>query len=536
MPSYGVQSAEKKGGLQNGNGVSVPIPGTPVDFEQAIALTGHGKFNYLLMLAALPSAMVSVFDTTTMAYILPAAQCDLQLTSVHKGALNAITYAGMISSSLLWGSLSDRLGRHRLLVAGYLLDFACSAASAFARTLWLMLVLRYLVGFLICGPYAILMSYLAEFNGAQYRSRIIMYTGIAVSIANFSLPALAWGLLPMPWEYTLPGGFLFKPWHAFVLLCSSAALISALVLLPFGESPKFLMSVGRRDEALAQFQRIYACNTGNPPNSFPATTLVDEPALKPLVESKGGPAAALCAAFEQLKPLTRMPLLPKALLVFCIQTGGLFGMNTLRLWMPQLFATMEEALAATGGRDAQAATTLCDMLTAANVSLAVPSGTLDDADSCSVFVVEDRIYINSIIVGATSAIGYFSAGRIVNWLGKRKLLITSYAAASASGFAVFWAQSPDMVLALLAVYLAFCGICSTAILGVVVDVFPTALRTTMVALCMMFGRMGSLTGNVVFPLILDASCPAPFFMLPAAILICCIASFLLPATKGKHLE
>ncbi|GLH07223.1 Organic cation transporter protein, partial [Gryllus bimaculatus] len=196
--------------------------------------------------------------------------CDLQLTSVAKGALNAITYAGMISSSLLWGALSDRLGRHRLLVAGYLLDFACGAASAFARELWVMLLLRYLVGFLICGPYAILMSYLAEFHGAQYRSRIIMFTGVAVSIANFSLPALAWGLLPMPWEYSLLGGaFVFKPWHAFVLLCSTCALVSGLLVLPFGESPKFLMSRGRREEALAQFQRVYAANTGNPRDMYP---------------------------------------------------------------------------------------------------------------------------------------------------------------------------------------------------------------------------------------------------------------------------
>ncbi|GLH07222.1 uncharacterized protein GBIM_12739 [Gryllus bimaculatus] len=184
--------------------------------------------------------------------------------------------------------------------------------------------------------------------------------------------------------------------------------------------------------------------------------LVDEPALTPVAASGGGPVAAVRAALGQMAPLVRMPLLPKAILVFSIQTGGLFGMNTLRLWMPQLFATMEEALVSGGGREAQAAASLCDI----------------------------------------------------------------YFVAAVAGFAVFWARSPDLVLALLAVYLGFCGISSTAILGVVVDVFPTALRTTMVALCMMFGRMGSMAGNVVFPIILDLSCPAPFFMLPAAIFTC----------------
>jgi hypothetical protein len=37
----------------------------------------------------------------------------------------------------------------------------------------------------------------------------------------------------------------------------------------FDESPKFLMSSGRRDEALRVFQRVYSTNTGNPPETYP---------------------------------------------------------------------------------------------------------------------------------------------------------------------------------------------------------------------------------------------------------------------------
>lgn len=35
-----------------------------------------------------------MFDTTTMSYILPIAQCDLDLSLENKGMLNAITYLG----------------------------------------------------------------------------------------------------------------------------------------------------------------------------------------------------------------------------------------------------------------------------------------------------------------------------------------------------------------------------------------------------------------------------------------------------------
>lgn len=39
----------------------------------------------------------------------------------------------------------------------------------------------------------------------------------------------------------------------------------------FDESPKFLMSCGRMDEALNVFRRVYSINTGNPPETYPVS-------------------------------------------------------------------------------------------------------------------------------------------------------------------------------------------------------------------------------------------------------------------------
>jgi hypothetical protein len=68
----------------------------PADFEHAIEATGYGKFHYLLLLTAMPCCFASVFETTSMSLILPSAECDLNLSLVDKGMLNAITYAGKI--------------------------------------------------------------------------------------------------------------------------------------------------------------------------------------------------------------------------------------------------------------------------------------------------------------------------------------------------------------------------------------------------------------------------------------------------------
>ncbi|XP_049962073.1 synaptic vesicle glycoprotein 2C-like [Schistocerca serialis cubense] len=479
----------------------------PVDFETAISLTGFGKFNYMLLLVAFPAAMVSVFDTTTMAYILPVAQCDLGLTNLDKGGLNAITYAGMITSAFMWGGLSDTLGRQRLLRISLIVDGLLALASAFAVQLWAMFLLRYLVGFTVCGPYAMLMSFLAEFHSTKYRSRCIMFTGIGVATANYLIPSFALALLTQTWGLEVGSGLVLKPWNVFIMACSLPALLAGTLMSFFPETPKFLMSKGRNGEALAVFRKVYALNTGRSPDSYPVQRLVDELELRKAsvastMSVHQSAIQGLKNAWLQMRPLFVMPQLPKAVLSFSIQILCLFSMNTIRLWLPQIFATMED---------------------------------FENIPSPKSTVANSRLYINSIIVGVVSALGYSCAGQFVNWLGYRTLMMICFFSSGAFGIGVQWSTNTDLTLAMLSLYLALVGICSTCMMGVVVTIFPTSLRTTAVSLTMMFGRIAALSGNVIFPVLLDISCQLPFFIVSGVNIANAAFTRLLPVTKGKTL-
>lgn len=67
------------------------------DIDKAIMATGFGKFNVLLFLAALPVAWAGIFDTTTTAFMIASAECDLRLTYFRKGVLAAFPFLGTIS-------------------------------------------------------------------------------------------------------------------------------------------------------------------------------------------------------------------------------------------------------------------------------------------------------------------------------------------------------------------------------------------------------------------------------------------------------
>lgn len=68
----------------------------PADFETAITASGYGKFNVILYIISTAAGWSSVFETTTMSYVFPAAECDLDLSLSDKGLLNAVTYAGIV--------------------------------------------------------------------------------------------------------------------------------------------------------------------------------------------------------------------------------------------------------------------------------------------------------------------------------------------------------------------------------------------------------------------------------------------------------
>lgn len=119
-----------------------------VTFEDAITRSGFGLFNYVFIIMAGGLMACAFIELTSINFILPIAQCDLDLSTSDKGILSAIGYVGIILSSHLWGFLADTRGRRATLIPTLLIATLATIASSLVNNFWLLVFLRFVNGFL----------------------------------------------------------------------------------------------------------------------------------------------------------------------------------------------------------------------------------------------------------------------------------------------------------------------------------------------------------------------------------------------------
>ncbi|XP_055387750.1 synaptic vesicle glycoprotein 2B-like [Condylostylus longicornis] len=518
----------------------------PADFEKAITESGFGLFNFILVAAALPSCFATVYETSTMSYILPSAECDLKLSLFDKGVLNAITYAGMISSAIFWGYAADTFGRKKLLAQGFLSNVICVTGCVLAQNIYVLMFFKYFGGFIICGPFAVLMSYVTEFHGVKYRSRIMMAMGMFFTIATFFLPLIAWAILPQFWRYEFFGGYLvINNWRIFLAVCGLPNLLGGLAMLYLPESPKFLMSQGRNSEALEVFKWVYACNTRKSADEYPIKELTQEVPQKIVFDKSSTNddiklkistlADSLMDGLRQLKPMFQKPYLGHTIHVYTIQFFILMGQNTVRLWLPQLFTSIANYIEANdNSTNPDENSNLCSMLEY-NVNLTNQHISETELTTCEV-KISDEMYVNTMTVALSGIGGYLVAGGLINAMGQKWILVFGLLISGSSGIILYWAKDSLATLILTATYVTVGSISSTALLGVTVSLFPTSLRTMIVSLAMMFGRLGALIGNLLFPIFMTLGCIPPFLLVGSVMWVGSFLCLMLPQTHKNALK
>ncbi|XP_017083587.2 synaptic vesicle glycoprotein 2A [Drosophila eugracilis] len=509
------------------------------DFETAIAECGFGLFNVFILCSAIPCLTAMVFSASALSYVMPSAECDLNLSIVDKGMLHAVTYGGMIISAIPWGFIADTVGRRPVLISGGWLDgFFVLCASLSQDTAQLM-AFKFFDGFIICGPFAVVVSYLAEFHGKKHRPYIMLFVGLSVSFGSMILPLLAYALMPVPISFKV-ATLEFRTWQVFLAITAVPSLLCGLLHIFLPESPKFLMSQGNYRKALDSLQRIYKMNKRKSKEEYPIKRLTDPTPDRSADLDGTGRSSTVKERFSrakgkfgeglrQLKPMFSKPYLAISLLVYCLHFCQIMCVNSVRLWLPQIFATMN-SMESMGAND----TSMCAVLE--HNALAVSMNEEAKKRECALHHDRDS-YLDNIIVAGIGLVGFLlifpllRIGVVSRHILKVFLFICIFLVGS-----LYFVKTALVTMIVSAIYLTLMGICATSIIGMSVVIFPTLMRTMVLMLIMTFGRLGSMSGNLLLPIFMQLNCLAPFLWLCSLMSIAFIFSVFLKVDDQQSLS
>lgn len=180
----------------------------------AMAVPGAPSHNPAYATRALWASAVGYamdgFDLLILGFILPAIAADLSLSSAQSGALVTWTLIGAVIGGIVFGMLSDRFGRVRVLSWTILLFAVFTGLCALAQGYWDLLAYRTIAGIGLGGEFGIGMALAAEACAPERRARASSFVGLgwqagvlaAALLTPVLLPVIGWrgmfavGLLP----------------------------------------------------------------------------------------------------------------------------------------------------------------------------------------------------------------------------------------------------------------------------------------------------------------------------------------------------
>jgi benzoate transport len=157
------------------------------------------------------------FDLLILGFMLRAISADLGLSQPQAASLVTATLFGAVIGGFVFGWLSDRLGRVRVLVWTIVLFAVFTGLCALAQGYWDLLAYRTIAGMGLGGEFGIGMALVAEACPAAERARVSSYVGLgwqggvlaAALVTPLLLPVIGWrgmfllGIFPAAAAYVI---------------------------------------------------------------------------------------------------------------------------------------------------------------------------------------------------------------------------------------------------------------------------------------------------------------------------------------------
>ncbi|ANT55503.1 MULTISPECIES: MFS transporter [Bacillus] len=403
------------------------------------------------------------FDALSLAFVLPVLIGMWNLSPAQIGLLIGSGYIGQAIGAIFFGWLAERRGRVFSAKWTVFLMSIMSIACVFSGNFMALFIFRFIQGIGVGGEVPVAASYINELSRAQGRGRFFMLyemifpLGLMISaqIGAFVVPSFGW-----KWMFLIGG---------------IGGLIVFVFFFMLRESPRWLISKGRLDEAERIIEEIEASTDKRMPVANQVSSSTEK-----------GDWKELFSTFYR----------KRTLIVWGLWFSAYFVSNGLNNWLPSLYNTVYNL-------------PVGDSLRAASLT------------------------------NILQTIGVFACAFLIDKVGRKRWATIAFIVTGAllTALWISGANSPESVIYLGSAAYGMMGTITVLLYLYTPEIYPTRMRVIGTAFATAWLRLASAIAPIMIGFILEVSGVSTIFILFASVTVVgAILAFKMIETREKVLE